>query len=262
MYYKREGLPEEDEIVLCKVTKIFPNSVFADLLEYNDSGMIHISEISPGRIRNIRDYVSVGRQIVCKVLRIDRVKGHIDLSLRRVNSNTRREKLEEIKQEIKAEQLIKNVAKKIGQKPDALYKKVSVPLFKEYSHLHLAFKEAASGEANLEKLGIEKKLAKELLDMVKERFKEPKILFQGEVVLNTYKTEGLEKVQNTLREIEAISEKMKVTYLGAGRYKFTLEEREIKLAEDQLKQIQKILEKFNDALSTSSFMRKRAALTE
>ena len=89
MLYKREGLPETDEIVLCKVTKIFPNSVFAELVEYRDSGMIHISEVSPGRIRNLRDYVSVGRQIVCKVLRIDRERGHIDLSLRRVNSNQR-----------------------------------------------------------------------------------------------------------------------------------------------------------------------------
>ena len=262
MYYHREGLPEEDEIVLCKVTKIFPNSVFADLLEYKDSGMIHISEISPGRIRNIRDYVSVGRQIVCKVLRIDTSRGHIDLSLRRVNSNTRREKLEEIKQEVKAEQLIKNVAKKLNIKPDVLYKTVSTPLFKVYSHLHLVFKEAASGEANLEKLGIEKKLAKELFEMVKERFKEPKILFQGEVVLNTYQTEGLEKVQDTLRSIEAISKKMKVTYLGAGRYKFTLEERDIKLAENQLKEIQKILEGFDDALSTSTFMRKKAEVSD
>ena len=64
MLYKRTGLPEQDEIVLCKVTKIFPNSVFVDLLEYGKSGMIHISEGSPGRIRNLRDYVTIGRQIV------------------------------------------------------------------------------------------------------------------------------------------------------------------------------------------------------
>ena len=92
MFYKREGILEQDEIVLCKVTKIYPNSVFVQLLEYNDSGMVHISEVSPGRIRNLRDYVSIGRQIVCKVLRIDRERGHIDLSLRRVNSNQRKEK--------------------------------------------------------------------------------------------------------------------------------------------------------------------------
>jgi len=51
MLYQRKGIPEENEIVLCKVTKIYPNSVFVDLLEYAKPGMVHISEVSPGRIR-------------------------------------------------------------------------------------------------------------------------------------------------------------------------------------------------------------------
>ena len=113
MLYHRQGIPEENEIVLCKVSKIFPNSVFVDILEYGKSGLIHISEIAPGRIRNLREYVTPDRQIVCKVLRIDREKGHIDLSLRRVNSHEQSEKLEEIKQELKAEQLVKNLSAKL-----------------------------------------------------------------------------------------------------------------------------------------------------
>src|SRR3989339_1873960 len=98
MLHHKKGYPEEEEIVFCKVTKIFPNSVFVEILEYGEQGLVHISEIAPGRIRNLRDYVSEGRQIVCKVLRIDRQRGHIDLSLRRVNSTQRGEKLEQIKQ--------------------------------------------------------------------------------------------------------------------------------------------------------------------
>ena len=135
MLYRRKGFPEEDEVVLCKVTKIYPNSVFVNLLEYGDSGIIHISEVSPGRIRNLRDFVSVGRQVVCKVLRVDRQKGHIDLSLRRVNSNQRREKLDEIKQELKSEQLIKTIAKKLNKDFKKLYDEVSKKIFQEYSHI-------------------------------------------------------------------------------------------------------------------------------
>ena len=130
MLYKREGIPEENEIVLCQVTKIFPNSVFVKLLEYNDTGMIHISEVSPGRIRNLRDYVKVDKQIVCKVLRIDREKGHIDLSLRRVNSNQRKEKLDEIKAELKAESLIANLAKKLKTSTEKLYLDLTKTIFR------------------------------------------------------------------------------------------------------------------------------------
>src|SRR3989338_10673528 len=150
MLYSAKGYPEEDEIVLCKVSKLYPNSVFVDLLEYEGKfGIIHISEVSPGRIRNLRDFVSIGRQIVCKVLRVDEQKGHIDLSLRRVNSNQRREKLEEIKQEMKAEQLLKNLATKLKKPVEQIYKEVTGKVFKEYSHLYLAFKDIVSEELDL-----------------------------------------------------------------------------------------------------------------
>ncbi|MBU1111938.1 MAG: S1 RNA-binding domain-containing protein [archaeon] len=260
MYYKREGLPEEDEIVFCKVTKIFPNSVFVELIEYNDSGMIHISEISPGRIRNIRDYVSDGRQIVCKVLRIDRERGHIDLSLRRVNTHQRREKLDEIKSETKAETLVKNLAKKLNLEPLPLYKKITTEVFKEYSHLFLFFKDLAAGEVTAEEMGIDKKIAVELEIVVKEKFKEPKVTFQGELYLQTYDSDGLNKVKNTLAKIEKVSSNLTVTYLGAGRYKFLLEERDIKLAEKLLKKIEEILKKFEDKISKFEFSRKKAEI--
>ena len=84
MLLKKEGFPEEDELVMCTVTQVQFHSVFVTLDEYDKGGMIHISEVSPGRIRNIRDFVREGKKIVCKVLRVNEEKGHIDLSLRRV----------------------------------------------------------------------------------------------------------------------------------------------------------------------------------
>ena len=61
MLFKKKGIPEDSELVLCTVTKIYPHCVFLSLDEYeHKSGMAHISEISPGRIRNIGDYVKLG----------------------------------------------------------------------------------------------------------------------------------------------------------------------------------------------------------
>ncbi len=256
MLYKQTGTPEIDEIVLCKVTKIFPNSVFAELVEYSDSGMIHISEVSPGRIRNLRDYVSVGRQIVCKVLRIDRERGHIDLSLRRVNSNQRREKLDEIKQELKAESLIKSVAKKLGQPFKEVYKQLSQKIFVEYSHLYLCFKDVATDDVNLVKLGVDKNLAKELAGMIIEKFKPAKITIEGEIKLKTYSSDGVEEIKSVLLEIEKISPTISLNYLGAGRYKLVIEDVEYKPAEKNLKKIKTFLEKFaKDKFSTAEFER-------
>ena len=255
MYYKLNGLPEENEIVLCQVTKIYPNSVFVSLIEYNDSGMIHISEVSPGRIRNLRDYVSVGRQIVCKVLRLDRARGHIDLSLRRVNSNQRREKLDEIKQELKAEQLVKNLAKKHKQKPEVLYKQITDKIFKEYSHLYLCFKDLVDEAADLEKIGLPKKLSTEITEAVLDKFKPKKITIKGEMRLQTYHSDGVERIKKSLQSVEKVSETLEVFYLGAGRYKLLIEDFDYKPAEATLKKVQKILDKFEDKLSTAVFER-------
>ena len=257
MFYKRQGIPEEEEIVLCKVTQILPNSVFVEIVEYEKEGMVHISEIAPGRIRNLREYVSDGREIVCKVLRINRERGHIDLSLRRVNSTQREEKLEEIKQEIKAETLIKNIAKKLKKPVHELYAEVTSKVFKEYSHLYLCFKDIVGDAVNLEKLGLEKVLAQEISIAVLDKFKPQKIQLKGEIRLQTYASAGVDKIKSTLQAIERLSSFLNITYLGAGRYKLMLEDTEYKPAEKKLGQVQQILEQFNDKLSTASFEREK-----
>ena len=117
MLYKKKGMPEESDLVLTTITKIQFHSVFASLDEYEGkTGMIHISEISPGRIRNIFDFVREGKVVVCKVLKINPKLGHIDLSLRRVSEGQRRMKMDEMKQEQLAEKIIELLA--VKQKKD------------------------------------------------------------------------------------------------------------------------------------------------
>src|SRR3569833_2682229 len=56
------------------------------LLEYDDiDGMILLSELSRRRIRSIQKLIRVGRNEVVVVLRVDKEKGYIDLSKRRVS---------------------------------------------------------------------------------------------------------------------------------------------------------------------------------
>jgi len=258
MFYKRQGLPEVDEIVLCKVTQIFPNSVFVDIVEFNHSGMVHISEVSPGRIRNLRDFVSIGRQIVCKVLKIDRERGHIDLSLRRVNSTQRMEKLDEIKQELKAEGLISNLAKKLKQPTEKLYLEITEKVFKSYSHLYLSFKDVVSEEVDLEKLGLRKELAVELTTAILDKFKPDKIFLRGEIKMQTFAADGVEKIRTVLLNVKNVSPTIRLVYLGAGRFKFVIEDVDYKPAEKNLLKVLEVIEGFNDKVSTASFEREKA----
>lgn len=259
MLYRKHGIPEVEEIVLCKVTKLYPNSVFVEMLEYgNKVGVVYISEVAPGRIRNLREYVEIGRQIVCKVIRIDPATGNIDLSLRRANSTQRAEKLEEIKQELKAESILKSVSEKLKKPLYEIYTQVSSKVLKEYSHLFVCFREIAAGNADLEKLGVEKNIAKELTAIILEKFKPAKVFLTGEISLKTYASDGIDKVKAALAGIGKISSTITLAYLGGGKYKFTLEDTDYKTAEKTLRKLEEFIDKFNDKISTASITREKS----
>ena len=108
---------EEDDIVLCTVKRIEGTTVFLDI-EENGQGTMIFSEVSPGRIRNIRDFVFPNKKIVCKVLRIR--NGHPELSFRRVTTKEKEEVLERDKKEKALINMIKPVLKE--KTPDVLQK--------------------------------------------------------------------------------------------------------------------------------------------
>ncbi|MBW2974859.1 translation initiation factor IF-2 subunit alpha [Candidatus Woesearchaeota archaeon] len=240
MLLKKEGFPEEDEFVLCTTTSIFHHGVFVNLDEYGKGGMIHISEVSPGRIRNIRDFVREGKKIVCKVLRINEEKGHIDLSLRRVNERQKKEKINEIKQEQKAEKIIEFVARKLGTDVKKLYDEISPKIFKKYSLVHHCFEDVARENMSLEKFVQDEKTAALLTESIKERMKPVEVFIGGELKLHSYSENGVEIIKTALSKG---LEKPDVTimYEGAGRYKIRAKAGEYKDAE-------KILEKSTTAI--------------
>ena len=82
---KKGEWPEKREIVLGTVTRVNPFSAFVSLDEYNNKeGMIHISEVAGKWVRDIRKFVKVGQKVVVMVMRVDKDKSHITLSLKRV----------------------------------------------------------------------------------------------------------------------------------------------------------------------------------
>ncbi|KAI0985684.1 hypothetical protein GJ496_005669 [Pomphorhynchus laevis] len=83
-FYKSK-FPEVDEVVMVNVKAIAPMGAYVELLEYNSiEGMILLSELSRRRIRSINKLIRIGRNECVQVIRVDKDKGYIDLSKRRV----------------------------------------------------------------------------------------------------------------------------------------------------------------------------------
>ena len=68
-------------IIAGKVTGIQPYGAFVALDE-NTQGLVHISEITHGYVKNINEHIKVGDEVNVKVLSIDKEAGKIGLSIR------------------------------------------------------------------------------------------------------------------------------------------------------------------------------------
>jgi len=257
MFYKKQGFPENDGIVICTVKKILPHSVFVDLDEYGKEGMVHISEVSPGRIRNLRDFVSEGRKIICKVLNVNKEKGYIDLSLRRVNLIQRRKKLDSYKQEIKAEKLIENAGKQLKFNLEQMYNEVGYKILEKYPTLTDCFKEIINNNLKLSKLGIKEDIASKIESMVEERMKPQIVFVKGIFKLSTKESNGIDVIKKVLNNLA--SKGANVTYLGAPKYKVVVEDIDYKKAESKLKEaINSSLEMAKKLKAEAEFNRKDA----
>ena len=244
MYYQKKGFPQEDEIVLCTVTSVQYNSVFCSLDEYNAlSGMIHISEVSAGRIKNIREFVAEGKKISCKVLRIDKEKGHIDLSLRRVTEGKKRDKNAIIKQEQKAENIVEHLAKELKKDPKKFYVEVAEPILEHYEYLCLAFNDIVEGLFSLEKTSLDQKLAKKIEETVKEKIKPKEVHIEGVFAIATYAENGVKIVSDALVKGRETSKNADLRYLGAGKYKLAVTADDFKKAEKIMKTVIETVEK-------------------
>lgn len=241
MAYKKKGLPEEDTIVLCTVKKILHNSIFAVLDEYEElEGMIHISEIAAGRIRNIRDYVKEGKTIVCKILRINLERKHIDLSLRRVSKMQRINKLKEHKQEIKSEKLLEFVGKKLKIKD--IYQTAGEEILEKYDNIYEFFQEVLLDEKNaLKNLKIDKEILDTLTKTIKEKLKLPEIQLRATLNLHDHSKEGIEHIKKAFKNTNTLIKKKhykaKFIYLSAPKYSLEIKAPDYKAGESILKEI-------------------------
>ena len=240
MLYRKQGFPEEGELVICTVGKVHFHTVFIKLDEYDKQGVIHISEISPGRIRNIRDYVKEGKKIICKILRVNTERGHIDLSLRRVTEMQRRAKNNDIKQEQLAEKIVEQAAKKLKKNLHVFYDEITSEVFKKYPTLFECFNEVAFENVDLKEFKIDPKEIKELEDLIKQRIKPKEIEIKGHFEVKFYQPDGVDIVKKTFELIEL--DNIKVNYLGGGKYNLIITSPDYKNGE---KVLEKCLDKIN-----------------
>lgn len=126
---------------MVNVKQIAEMGAYVKLLEYdNIDGMILLSELSRRRIRSIQKLIRVGRNEVVVVLRVDKDKGYIDLSKRRVSPEDIVKCEERYNKSKMVHSIMRHVAEKTQTPIEELYQTIGWPLNKKYGHSIDAFK--------------------------------------------------------------------------------------------------------------------------
>ncbi|MCX8193924.1 MAG: S1 RNA-binding domain-containing protein [Candidatus Pacearchaeota archaeon] len=225
--------PEEDEVLFGTVDRITGTSVFVKLDDYDKEGVISFSEIAPGRIRNIRDYVRIGQKIVVKVLRVNKEKAHIDLSLRRVSAKEKKEVVDENKKQ-KEFEVILNLVIKNKEKTNSLINELRRKI--KFRDLFSKFiSEPKEIESLLKQMGLSEEELKRVLEIMSEKIKEKKVVVKSKIVLSCEASNGIERIKTLLLPLE--KEGVVISYLGAPNYLISLESMDYKEANKKLKEL-------------------------
>ena len=140
MVRKSQEWPDEGELIVGTVYKVVNYGAFANLEEYaGKEAFIHISEVSSGWVKNIRDHVRENQKIVARVLRVNPKKGHVDASLKRIREDQRTKKIQQWKIEQKAEKFLELAAKSLDKDLDTAYDEVGYELMDIFGDIYGAF---------------------------------------------------------------------------------------------------------------------------
>jgi len=197
--------PEIEEFVMVNVKQIAEMGAYVKLLEYdNIDGMILLSELSRRRIRSIQKLIRVGRNEVVVVLRVDKEKGYIDLSKRRVSPEDIVRCEERYNKGKMVASIMRHVAEKTQIPMEDLYQAIGWPLNKEYGNALDAFKMSITNPDIWSKITFPSEVVKqELLSYIGKRLTPQPTKVRADIDVTCFGYEGIDAVKNALRAAEA-----------------------------------------------------------
>ena len=192
--------------------------------------------ISPCWIRSVNKFVKDGEKKVLLVKKVNPERGDIDLSLKQVSNDQKKEKLKEVKKYEKGKTLLQNVKEK-AKLSDKEIEKLEDSLYTKFDSVYDAFIEIGrNGIDSVKDLKLSKKTG-DAVEEVSSRIKLPSVEIRGIMEITNDKSDGVEIIKKTLLDVLKKDSTIDITYLGAPKYRLSITSENFKSAEKSLKPI-------------------------
>jgi translation initiation factor 2 subunit 1 len=169
---------------------------------------------------------------------IDKSKGHVDLSLKRVNEHQKREKIKEWKNNKKAARLFEMLADDVNKSIDECWEEFGSTLVQQYGSLYGAFEEAAYDQNLLENDGFSGEWVSALNQIAKDNISIQFVNIKGYLDIKSWDPNGIEHIKKALSKGEKTEYEdvdIQVHYIGAPHYSIIVEAPDYKIAEEEMK---------------------------
>ncbi|CAK7895253.1 eukaryotic translation initiation factor 2 subunit alpha [[Candida] anglica] len=202
-YYENK-YPEVDEVVMVNVQEIAEMGAYVKLLEYdNIEGMVLLSELSRRRIRSIQKLIRVGKNEVAVVLRVDKEKGYIDLSKRRVSAEDIVKCDERYNKSKAVHSILRHCAEKFSISLESLYQTIGWPLSRKYGHAYDAFKLSITDPTIFDGVDAPNKdVFEELKLYISKRLTPQPIKIRADIEVSCFSYEGIDAIKKALKAAE------------------------------------------------------------
>lgn len=228
MIYNKNPIPSEGEILIATVKQVFDYGSYVTLDEYaNIQAFLPWSEISSRWVKNIRDVIKEGRKIVVKVIRVDKRKGTIDVSLKKVTEDEKRKKMLQWKKIQKVDKILEIVSQKLHKSELDAWKEVAFKLEDAYGDPYESLVRAIKeGDKILRDAGVPEVWIKPLMEEIGKHIEEKKVKVSEIVTLRSMDKDGIEKIKKALgsavEKLENPDVEIKIYTIGAPRYRIDL----------------------------------------
>ncbi|KAG5335532.1 IF2A factor, partial [Acromyrmex heyeri] len=212
-FYK-EKYPEVEDVVMVNVRSIAEMGAYVHLLEYNNiEGMILLSELSRRRIRSINKLIRVGKTEPVVVIRVDKEKGYIDLSKRRVSAEDVEKCTERYAKAKAVNSILRHVAELLHYDNDdqleELYQKTAWYFEEKYKKQKASaydfFKQSVLDPSILAECGLDEHTKEVLLNNIKRKLTSQAVKIRADVEVACYGYEGIDAVKTALKAGLALS---------------------------------------------------------
>ncbi|XP_003691549.1 eukaryotic translation initiation factor 2 subunit 1 [Apis florea] len=212
-FYK-EKYPEVEDVVMVNVRSIAEMGAYVHLLEYNNiEGMILLSELSRRRIRSINKLIRVGKTEPVVVIRVDKEKGYIDLSKRRVSAEDVEKCTERYAKAKAVNSILRHVAELLHYDSDdqleELYQKTAWHFEEKYKKQKASaydfFKQSVLDPSILAECGLDEHTKEVLLNNIKRKLTSQAVKIRADVEVACYGYEGIDAVKAALKAGLALS---------------------------------------------------------